>query len=103
MRQHEGVEDVAVLGVPDGDRGELVKAVVVPKDGRRLQPAAFDEFARQHLEVHSGPGWWRSSAAHFPRDPLGKVLRRVLRDQHLANQRRSATANRKPTKKPNAA
>ena len=38
LRQFEGVEDVAVLGVPDADRGELVKAVVVPKDGHEVQP-----------------------------------------------------------------
>ena len=38
LRRYEGVEDVAVLGVPDADRGELVKAVVVPKDGTRVQP-----------------------------------------------------------------
>ena len=55
LRQFDGVEDVAVLGVPDAERGELVKAVVVPKGGKRFSRRAFDEFAREHLEVHKRP------------------------------------------------
>ena len=74
LRQYEGVEDVAVLGVPDADRGELVKAVVVPKDGRRFSRRAFDEFARQHLEVHKRPRVVEMVRGPLPRNPLGKVL-----------------------------
>ncbi|HEV3437180.1 MAG TPA: AMP-binding protein, partial [Gemmata sp.] len=55
LRQFEDVEDVAVLGVPDVVRGELVKAVVVPKQGIKFRRRAFEEFARQHLEVHKRP------------------------------------------------
>ena len=103
LRQHEGVEDVAVLGVPDGDRGELVKAVVVPKDGRRFSRRAFDEFARQHLEVHKRPRVVEMVRGPLPRNPLGKVLRRVLRDQHLANQPPVGNGKPKADEKPNAA
>ena len=84
LRKFEGVEDVAVLGVPDGDRGELVKAVVVPKPGERFNRRAFDEFAREHLEVHKRPRIVEVVRGPLPRNPLGKVLRRVLRDQHVA-------------------
>jgi long-chain acyl-CoA synthetase len=86
LRTYDGVEDVAVLGVPDAQRGELVKAVVVPKDGNRFSRRAFDEFARQHLEVHKRPRVVEVVAGPLPRNPLGKVLRRVLRDQHLDGQ-----------------
>ncbi|WP_439631614.1 long-chain-fatty-acid--CoA ligase [Gemmata sp.] len=75
------VADVAVLGVPDKQRGELVKAVVVPKDMRAFSRRAFDDFVRQHLEVHKRPRVVEVVAGQLPRTMLGKVLRRALRDQ----------------------
>lgn len=81
LRQFEDVEDVAVLGVPDAVRGEVVKAVVVPKPGCKFHRRAFEEFARQHLEVHKRPRIISVVPGPLPRNPLGKVLRRVLRDQ----------------------
>jgi long-chain acyl-CoA synthetase len=90
LRQFDEIEDVAVFGVPDTDRGELVKAVVVPKDRKRFSRRAFDEFARQHLEVHKRPRVVEVVAGPLPRNPLGKVLRRVLR-----NQDGETTANRR--------
>jgi long-chain acyl-CoA synthetase len=88
LRQFEGVEDVAVLGIPDGERGELVKAVVVPKPGKPFDRKAFREFARLHLEVHKRPRVVEVTRGPLPRNALGKVLRRVLRDmtggEHVA-------------------
>jgi long-chain acyl-CoA synthetase len=103
LRQYEGVEDVAILGVPDRDRGELVKAVVVPKDGRRFSRRAFDEFARQHLEVHKRPRVVEVVRGPLPRNPLGKVLRRVLRDQHLAGELPAGNGKPEDHGKPDAA
>jgi long-chain acyl-CoA synthetase len=80
LRQCEEVEDIAILGVPDAQRGELVKAVVVPKDMRKFSRRGFDEFARQHLEVHKRPRVVEVVAGPLPRTLLGKVLRRVLRE-----------------------
>jgi long-chain acyl-CoA synthetase len=85
LRQYEELEDVAVLGVPDPQRGELVKAVVVAKNGVKFHRRAFDEFARQHLEVHKRPRIVEVVRGPLPRNPLGKVLRRVLREQHSAD------------------
>lgn len=81
LRQFDEIEDVAVLGMPDAERGEVVKAVVVPKDRKRFTRRAFDEFARQHLEVHKRPRVVDVVDGPLPRNPLGKILRRVLRDQ----------------------
>jgi long-chain acyl-CoA synthetase len=80
LRQFEGVEDIAVLGVPDAERGELVKAIVVPKPGKPFDRKAFREFASQHLEVHKRPRVVEVIPGPLPRNALGKVLRRVLRD-----------------------
>ncbi len=81
LRQFEDVEDIAVLGVPDLVRGELVKAFVVPKAGCKFRRRAFEEFAREHLEVHKRPRIVAVVPGPLPRNPLGKVLRRILRDQ----------------------
>lgn len=98
LSQCEGVGDVAVLGVPDADRGELVKAVVVPKAGTRFDRRAFDEYARRHLEVHKRPKVVAVVPGPLPRNPLGKLLRRVLREQHLDGEARAnvAGADAKP-------
>jgi long-chain acyl-CoA synthetase len=84
LRQFEDVEDLAVLGVPDPVRGELVKVFVVPKAGCKFRRRAFEEFARQHLEVHKRPKIIAVVPGPLPRNVLGKVLRRVLRDQQTA-------------------
>jgi long-chain acyl-CoA synthetase len=100
LRQYDGVEDVAVLGVPDPERGELVKAVVVPKDGRRFSRRAFDEFARRHLEVHKRPRVVEVVRGPLPRNLLGKVLRRVLRDQPPDPARAPAAGEGQPATNP---
>jgi long-chain acyl-CoA synthetase len=77
-----GIEDVAILGVPDEQHGELVKALVVPKPGTEFNRRAFDAFAREHLEVHKRPRVVEVVPGPLPRNLLGKLLRRVLREQH---------------------
>lgn len=81
LRQCPEVEDIAILGVPDAQRGELVKAVVVPKDMRKFSRRAFEHFSHEHLEVHKRPRVVEVVAGPLPRTLLGKVLRRALREQ----------------------
>ena len=82
LKKYDGIEDVAIFGVPDKDRGELVKAIVVPKAGQHFSRRAFDEYARQHLEVHKRPRLVEAVRGPLPRNPLGKLYRRILRAQH---------------------
>ncbi len=84
LRKFEGVSDIVILGVPDPLRGERVKAVVVPKDMATFDRHAFDAFAKEHLEVHKRPRIVDVVAGPLPRNALGKVLRRKLRDQPTA-------------------
>jgi len=44
IRQFEKVQEVAVVGVPDGDLGEVVAAAVIPKDGVKLDPQEIVDF-----------------------------------------------------------
>ncbi len=83
---HEKVADVAVIGVPNEDFGEEVKAVVQPVDWRDAGEALGEELmdlCRQHLSPIKCP---RSVdfAKELPRHATGKLYKRLLRDKYWA-------------------
>ena len=81
LRTYPGVKDVAVVGVPDEDRGEVVKAVLVLESPKEFHRRPFDEFTRQKLAAHKRPRIIEVQEGDLPRNFLGKVLRRQLRAQ----------------------
>ncbi len=82
LRNCECVADVAVVGVPDAERGEIVKAFVVLRPGHQWQPAMLTKFCKEHLAAHRRPRLWEHVQHDLPRNFLGKVIRRQLRDQN---------------------
>jgi acyl-CoA synthetase (AMP-forming)/AMP-acid ligase II len=80
VRSHPKIEDVAVIGVPDEDWGEVPKAVVVLKPGETATPEEIIEHCRANLASFKRP---RSVVFvdELPRNPMGKILKRVLREQ----------------------
>ena len=73
-----GVLECAVIGVPDERSGEAVKLVVVKSDPD-LTEAMVRDHCKQNLTNYKHPRWieFRSD---LPKTPVGKVLRRELRD-----------------------
>ncbi|MGB7347487.1 MAG: AMP-binding protein [Pirellulaceae bacterium] len=79
IRACDSVEDVAVIGVPDASRGEIVKAVVVLKAGQTWDEDALREHCRNSLSKHKRPRIFERCVGELPKNFLGKVVRRHLR------------------------
>jgi long-chain acyl-CoA synthetase len=75
-----GVAEVAVIGVPDGYSGEAVKAFIVTTAGTVLSVEDVREHCRKHLAPYKVPRHVEFRA-ELPKTPVGKVLRRELRDR----------------------
>ena len=78
---HPKVEDIAIIGVPDQEWGERVRAVVVPADeGDKPSLDEIAELVRSRTASFKKP----ESVVfvdELPRNPMGKILKRVLREQ----------------------
>jgi long-chain acyl-CoA synthetase len=78
LQQHPDVVDCAVFGVPDDRLGEELQALVEVR--RPVAPDALRDHCRAHLADFKVPRYVDIVDA-LPRDPVGKVLKRHLRDQ----------------------
>jgi long-chain acyl-CoA synthetase len=80
LRRYPGVLDAAVVGVPDQHRGELVKAVLAVRDKAAFHKKEFDHFVAEHLSHQKRPRIVEVCEGDLPRNFLGKVLRRKIRE-----------------------
>jgi acyl-CoA synthetase (AMP-forming)/AMP-acid ligase II len=93
MMKHPEIADIAAFGVPDAQWGESVKACVVLKPGSMYH----DDLKASSAAIIS---WTRDRLAHFkcprsidfvesiPRNPSGKILKRILREPYWRNEHR---------------
>ncbi len=83
LMQHPAVAMVAVIGVPDSVRGEVVKAFIVPRKGTAVDTALqadVQNFVKARLSAHEYPRQieFRNT---LPMTITGKIRRKDLRDE----------------------
>jgi acyl-CoA synthetase (AMP-forming)/AMP-acid ligase II len=81
IMSHPAVDEAAIIGIPDVEWGERVRAIVVRKPGVELTAEEVIEHCRPRMA-----GFKRPEDVVFtdelPRNPMGKVLKRVLREDY---------------------
>lgn len=78
LAEHPAVMEVAIIGVPDDQWGEAVKAVVALHPGASATPEEIIAHCREHLAHYKCPKSVDIMEA-LPRNPTGKILKRDLR------------------------
>ena len=84
---HPDVAEVAVVGIPDDQWGEAVKAIVVMKPGKKATSSDIIGFTRERIAGFKTPKSVDFIEA-LPRNASGKILRRHLRDPYWAGKDR---------------
>jgi long-chain acyl-CoA synthetase len=80
LKQFPGVKDAAVVGVPDEQKGEIVKAIVAVSSVAKFNRSHFESYMKESLAHHKVPKILEFIEGDLPRNFLGKVLRRKLRN-----------------------
>lgn len=75
-----GVSEVAVVGAPDPEWGEVVVAFVVLQPGAAVDSKALDAFCLEHIARFKRPKRYEMVYA-LPKNNYGKVLKTVLRER----------------------
>ncbi len=82
LRTHPGIEDVAVVGIPDETWGETGCAFVIPEADASITPEEIISYCEGRLARFKWPQKVLL-VENFPRTALGKVRKTVLHQQYL--------------------
>jgi long-chain acyl-CoA synthetase len=82
LMSHPAVDEAAIIGIPDDTWGERVRAIVVLKKDQSIDEENLIKFTREHLASFKRPESIVFSNEPLPRNPLGKVLKRDLKQTY---------------------
>jgi acyl-CoA synthetase (AMP-forming)/AMP-acid ligase II len=81
LADHEGVEEVAVIGIEDAEFGQRLKAFVVARAGIEVDAGTLTAHVKAHLASYKAPREIEF-LDELPRNATGKVLKRDLKARH---------------------
>lgn len=88
--QHRAVAEVAIYGVPDSIKGEIVKANIVLRNGHTITEQEITDFCSQRIANYKVPQAI-NFVDHLPKNPTGKVMKRFLKEQELATSHKNVS------------
>ncbi|MBP1712847.1 MAG: lcfA [Deltaproteobacteria bacterium] len=82
LKKHPKVKDAAAIGIPDRIKGQTILAIVVLEEGTQGEKEEFLSYCKGNMPDYRVPKniLFRKD---IPRDPAGKVLKRILRQEAL--------------------
>jgi long-chain acyl-CoA synthetase len=83
LKRHPKIKDAAVIGTPDRIKGQAIQAILVLKEGMQGEKEEFLKFCEENMPEYRVPKaiLFRND---IPRDPAGKVLKRILKQEAQA-------------------
>lgn len=80
LYEHVSIQEAVVIGVPDEYRGETIKAIIIRKSGHSITEQEVIDWTRERIAAYKVPTIVEFRE-ELPKTQVGKILRRVLREE----------------------
>jgi carnitine-CoA ligase len=85
LSEHPGIEEAAVIAVPDPIRDEAVMAIIRPLPGTTFSENEVKEFCQKRMAKFKTPQFCIFQDEDFPKTSIGKIRKNIIRDDVLKN------------------